>query len=128
MLAIYGKMIKSELLKLAPDSEKKFIEKFFAKRLARMSMQSILPSIAEMERDEFALRVEDAARYFDAKTLNIAGDESQIEDAVILFVLPIEAVHKYRQRFPGEPYIGNYLRILSASYAEALSERGRGWH
>ena len=76
MLAICGRMIKKELLKLAPDSEKEFIERFFGKRLVRMSMQSLLPELAEMERDEFALRV--VSKQFiisNSKNLNVSGDK-----------------------------------------------------
>jgi hypothetical protein len=101
ILAIFGKMIKRELLKLAPDSEKNFIERFFRKRLALMSMQSLLPALAEMERDEFARRVAQAIHYFDAKNVNVSGDKFGIEVAVMQFVFPnLDAMYSYRERFP----------------------------
>jgi hypothetical protein len=128
MLAICGRMIKKELLKLAPDSEKEFIERFFGKRLVRMSMQSLLPELAEMERDEFALRVVKAIYYFDSKNLNVSGDKFALENTVMPFVFSnVDAIYSYRERFPGDPCIGFFLRSLVDSYASALSERAKGW-
>jgi hypothetical protein len=128
MLAICGKIIKSELLKLAPDREKEFIERFFGKRLVITSIQSALPVMSGMEIDEFALHVAQAIHYFDTKNLNVSGDKFELENAVMPFVFAnIDAIYSYRERFPGEPCIGSYLRTLVDVYARDLSERAKGW-
>ncbi len=90
-------------------------------------MQSVLPVMAGMERDEFALRVAQAIRYFDTKELYIGVDKQLLENAVIMFVLPIDAIRNYKEHFREEPYIGGYLRILVDLYVRALRERAKGW-
>jgi len=128
MLAVLGGMIKSELIRRAPVSERDFIKQFFEKRLVLMSMQSRFPSLAGTAKDEFARRVEQAILDFDAKAFDVSGDKHSLERTIISFVLPnMDAVRNYMTHFHGDPYIGGYLRSLADSYAKAMNERATHW-
>ena len=73
MLAVLGGMIKIDLIRRAPLSERDFIKRFFGKRLVLMSMQSRFPSLAGTAKDEFARRVEQAILDFDARAFDVSG-------------------------------------------------------
>jgi hypothetical protein len=79
MLAVLGGMIKSELIRRAPVSERDFIKRFFGKRLVLMSMQSRFPSLAGTAKDEFARRVEQAILDFDARAFDVSGNKHSLE-------------------------------------------------
>jgi hypothetical protein len=128
MLAVLGEMIKDELIRRAPVSEKEFIKCFFGKRLVLMSMQSRFPSLSGTSKDEFARRIALAIRDFEAKGFNVSGGKQTLERAIISFVLPdMGDVRDYMKRSHGDPYIGSYLFILADSYAKAMDEHAAGW-
>ena len=128
MLVVLGGMIKEELIRRAPASEKDFIKRFFGKRLVLMSMQSDFPSQAGTSRDEFARRVAQANLDFDAKSFDVRGDKQILERTIIAFVLPnLDAVRNYVMRSYGYPHIGSYLLMLATSYAERMNEYAADW-
>ncbi len=128
MLAVFGGMIKSELIRRAPARERDFIAQFFEKRLVLMSMQSCFPSLAGTAKDEFARRVHQAILDFDARAFDVSGDRLSLERSIISFVLPnTDAIRNYMTHFRGDPYIGGYLRSLVDSYAKVMNERATHW-
>jgi hypothetical protein len=129
MLAVFGKMIKVELLRRSPASEREFIARFFRKRLLLMSLQSRFRLLSEISKEEYVQRGEQAIIDFDGMAFDVGAGKYDLERAIIPFVLPnFDPARSYMKEYHADPYIGRYVRGFVDAFGKIIDEKAANWN